>query len=312
MQAMTIIEHSKTEGTSDLTRSYVEIFAQQSDIMAALPYKNVVGGAYPYTIEDASGGIAFRGINESYTPDIGVENPQVEALHIAGGDLDVDMALLKMQGESRRAREEAKKLKRMARAVTNSILGGDNASNPREFDGIQNRLRNRQVIDNSAGAAGGAPLSLSALDDAISQVSGANYLIMNRRFRDVHFTALRRNQSLMGNVEYMTNELGKQIMMYNGIPFLVGYEVGPEGMILPFEEVAAGGGAAQTSSIYAVNFNDGYICGLQNGAIDTRDLGELDDKPVKRTRMEWINGLCIENPYSACRLSGITDAPIVA
>lgn len=313
MKATTIVEHSKTEGTDSLTKAYVEIFAKKSDILMALPYKNVTGGAYPYVIEDEAGGIAFRGINEAYTPDIGVENPQVEQLTVAGGDLDVDMALLKMQGNSRRAREEMKKLKRIARNVTDAILGGDSSSNHREFDGIQRRLRGNQVIDNANGAAGGAPLSLMALDDMISRVSGANYLIMNRRFRDVHFNALRRNQSLTGNLDmYKSEHLGVPVMMYNKIPMLVGYEAGPEGFILPFEEVAAGGGAAETASIYAVRLEDGYVCGLQNGPIDVRDLGEIDEKPVKRSRMEWLSGLVIEHPFAAARLSGITDAPIVA
>lgn len=312
MKAMTIIEHSKLDGTSALTRAYVEIFAKQSDIISALPYKNVTGGAYPYNIEDEGGGIAFRGINESYTPDIGVENPQVEALHIAGGDLDVDIALLKMQGEGRRAREEMKKLKRMSRRVTDAIIGGDNSSNSREFDGLQRRLRGEQVLDNAAGASGGAALSLGALDDLLSRVSGATHLVCNRRFRDVHFKALMRNQSLTGNIELSKDDLGRPVTMYNGIPMLVGYEVGPEASILPFSEVAAGGGAAETTSIYAVRLEDGYVCGLQDSPIDTRDLGEIDDKPVKRTRMEWINGMCIENPYAAARLTGIKDAAIVA
>ena len=313
MQAMTIVEHSKTEGTDKLTQAYVEIFADKSDILMALPYKNVSGGAYPYTVEDEAGGIAFRGINESYTPSTGVENPQVEQLKIAGGDIDVDAAILKTQGMSRRAREEKKKIKHLARNITDAILGGDTSSNAREFDGIQRRLRGDQVLDNSNGAAGGAPLSLMALDDMISRVSGANYLIMNRKFRDVHFNALRRNQSLTGNLDmYKSEHLGVPVMMYNKIPMLVGYEAGPEGFILPFEEVAAGGGAAQTASIYAVRFEDGYMCGLQDSPIDVRDLGEIDDAPVYRTRMEWISGLAIEHPFAAARLTGITDEPIVA
>lgn len=312
MKAMTIVEHSKTEGTSDLNKAYVEIFAKKSDILMAMPYKDVVGGAYRYTVEDAGGKIAFRGLNEAYTPDMGVENPLMEALYIAGGDMDVDCALLKMQGNGRRAKEEMKKLKALARGVTDAILYGDTSSNAREYDGLARRLRGDQVLDNSDGAVGGAALSLTKIDELLSRVDGATHLIMNRKFRDVHFTALRRNQSLMGNIEYMTGELGMPIMTYNRIPMLVGYEVGPEAGILPFNEMAAGGGAAQTSSIYAVRLEDGYVCGLQDSAISVRDLGEIDERPVKRTRMEWLNGMCIENPYSAGRLTGIADAPIVA
>jgi len=33
------------------------------------------------------------------------------------------------------------------------------------------------------------------------------------------------------------------------------------------------------------------VCGLQNGTIDVRDLGEQQVKPVYRTRLEWFVGL---------------------
>ncbi len=307
--AMTLIEHSKN--ASPLTQAVTDIYAQSSDILMALPFKNVVGGAYKYSIEDAGGGIAFRGINESYTPSTGVENPQVETLSIAGGDADVDMFLLATQGEGRRAREENKKIKSLSRGITDAILAGDSSTDPREFDGLQRRLTGDQVLANSA-AAGGAALSLAALDDLIERVTEPTHLIMNKRFRDVHFKGLLRNQTLQGNVDIQKDDLGRPVVLYNGLPFLIGYETGPEARILPFTEVGSGGGGAVTSSIYCVSMKDGHMCGIQDSAIATRDLGELETKPAKRTRIEWYPGIVIENPYSASRLTSITDASIVA
>ena len=49
-------------------RAMIELFAQNSDIIAALPLVAAPGGAYRYDREAALPGVAFRGINESYTP----------------------------------------------------------------------------------------------------------------------------------------------------------------------------------------------------------------------------------------------------
>jgi hypothetical protein len=54
------------------------------------------------------------------------------------------------------------------------------------------------------------------------------------------------------------------------------------------------------------------LSGLQNGAIDVRDLGELDTKPAFRTRVEWYSGLAIYNGRSAARLRYITNAAVTA
>lgn len=310
MQVMTLNEYAKA-AENEVTRAVTELFSDSSDILEAMPFETINGSAYKYNLEDALGGIAFRGVNESFTPDIGIENPQVESLFTAGGEADVDNFILRTHGEARRAREENKKIKQMARSVTDVIMAGNNSSEPREFDGLQRRLTGTQLVHNT-GTSGGAALSLTALDDMISRVVNPTHLIVNRKFRDVHFKALMRNQTLMGNVQLTKNDLGRPVMLYNGLPMLVGYEVGPDAQVLPFTEVANGGGGAVTTSIYCVSFMEGHVWGIQSGAISAKDLGELDSKPARRTRVEWDPGMVIENPYAAARLTSITDAAIAA
>ena len=41
-------------------------------------------------------------------------------------------------------------------------------------------------------------------------------------------------------------------------------------------------------------------------------LGQVDDAPVDRTRIEWYVGEAIFNGRSAARLFGVTDAAVVA
>jgi hypothetical protein len=54
------------------------------------------------------------------------------------------------------------------------------------------------------------------------------------------------------------------------------------------------------------------LTGIQNGPMDVRDLGELQTKPAKRTRVEWHAGIALFHGKAACRLGGITNAAIVA
>jgi hypothetical protein len=46
--------------------------------------------------------------------------------------------------------------------------------------------------------------------------------------------------------------------------------------------------------------------------MEVGDLGEIDDKPVMRTRVEWLVGLAALHGRCASRLRGITDAAVAA
>lgn len=307
MVAITLNEYAKTLA-DPVERAVVELFPASSDILGAIPWETT-GGPYQYNQETTLPGIAFRGINESYTADYSIENPQVEQLFIAGGEVDVDNFLIALS-PARRAREESRKVKSMARSITNVILAGDNSTNLKTPDGLQTRIRGSQIVANS-NASGGGALSLAQLDDAIDRVQEPTHIIMSRAMR-LKFKAAMRNQTLSGNLFMSKDEFGRDVMNYGGLPFLVGYEAGPDGRILPFTETGAGGGTAQCTSLYVVSFKPGNVCGIQLSPMSVRDLGELQSSPQHRTRVEWFPGMCIENPFAAARLSSITDAPIVA
>lgn len=308
MVAITLNEYAKTIENDPITRAVVELFPASSDILGAIPWKTT-NGPYQYSLEGSLPGIAFRGVNESYTGDYSIENPQVEQLFIAGGEADVDNFLLAMDS-ARRAREESRKIKSFARSITNQILAGDNVSTPKAWDGLQTRIKGSQIVANS-NASGGGALSLAQLDDAIDRVQDPTHIIMSRAMR-LKFKAAMRNQTLSGNLFMSKDEFGRDVMNYGGLPFLVGYEAGPDGRILPFTETGAGGGTAQCTSLYVVSFKEGNVCGIQHSPMSVKDLGELQSEPKHRTRVEWYTGMCIENPFAAARLSSITDAAIVA
>jgi hypothetical protein len=57
---------------------------------------------------------------------------------------------------------------------------------------------------------------------------------------------------------------------------------------------ALGTGASDGSSVFALRFGDGYVQGLQTPAgLAVKDLGEIDDSPAYRTRIQHVAGLAI-------------------
>lgn len=309
MTAITLTEYAKTVD-DPMKRAMIMMFADSSDILAALPMVTIQGNAYRYNRTASLPGIAFRGVNESYTPSSGVINPQTETLHIMGGEIDTDNSIIRQFGEGRRALDARMKIQALTADWTSKFISGDQSSEPREFDGLQVRITGSQLIHNST-ASGGAVLSLAKLDEAIDQVNQPTHLIMSRATRR-RFWAAMRNQNIAGNIVMTTDEFGRPQGKYNGLPFLIGYEANDNTAILPFSEAYYGGGTANGTSIYVVSMREGMFNGIQSGPIDVEDLGSLESKPAKRWRVEQDVGLAIEHKNAVARLDSIKDGDIAA
>lgn len=314
MPALTLNEAAKlaADGGETKRAGIIKLYAEKSDVLNVMMFEGIAGNAFSFTQEGDLPATAFRGVNEGFTPSAGTFNPQKVALTLAGGDLDVDRFIVKTQGEQVRSRHEELKVKALAQNVTDTIMNGDNASEPREFDGLQTLVTGTQLVANGS-TSGGDALSLAKLDAAIDSVDSPTHIIMSRTLRRRFMAAVRSSTSGVGsNIVLDKNELGSPILSYAGLPILTGYPVGKNTAILPFSEANPGGGSAVGSSIYVVNFGENGVVGLSNGGIDVRDLGELDDLPVWRTRVEWYMTIAALSPYAASRLWGITDAAIAA
>lgn len=307
--ALTLVEAAKQETGIVKRRAIIELYARSSDVLQMIPFANIEGNALSYNLEETLPGISFRGVNEAFTEDAGVINPMTETLSIAGGDLDVDRFIIRTMGMSQRSVREAMKVKSLALTWTKKFFKGSNQTDPREFDGLQARLSGSQLI--AAGAtANGTPLSLAKLDELIDAVDSPTHLIMNKAMRR-RLTVAARTTSVGGYVTYTQDAFGRKLTQYNDLPILIAEQDSTGVDILGFTESATSGTATGTS-IYAVNFSEGMLSGIQNGGIDVRDLGELDTKPVWRTRVEWFCGLTLTHPKAAARLWSISDAAVTA
>jgi hypothetical protein len=297
--ALTLLEAEKYS-TDVLRRGVIEVFARNSAVFELLPFMEIAGNSYAYNVEETLPGIAFRGVNEGYVESAGVINQSSEKLTILGGDVDVDRYLAQTRGNINdiRAIQTEMKSKALSLEWTRTFFKGDSGANANAFDGLEKRVTGNQVIQ------AGGQVTLALLDELIDAVEGEpDVLFMSKGMRRQIKGLL---QASVHYIESGEDSFGRPVTTYGGIPIRVIETDGAGQEILGFDETDG------TASIYAVKFGaDQYVSGLRNGTVNVRDLGEIDAKPVFRTRIEFYSGLAVFHPRSVARLAGITKgAPV--
>jgi hypothetical protein len=307
--AMTLIEASKRFDSEQKRSAIIELFARSSPLLASVPFMDIQGNAYSYNVEGKLPNIGFRGVNQGYVEGVGVINPETERLRIAGGDLDVDKFLIDTIGGDIRAQEEGMKIKALSGFLTDRLINGNSVTNADEFDGLRARVVGPQLFPaNLTAPAANSPLSLEALDAAIDEVEQPNALVMSKFMQRKLIKAARANFG--GSIEQSDpNEFGWRVNTYNDIPILLADVNHLNQRIIDSNEAGPGGGV-NNQSIYVVNFGEGMVTGLQNQTMRVADLGELEAKPVFRTRIDWYVGLAVMHPRSVARVWGITPADV--
>ena len=309
---LNLVEAKKTGRSDSLKEGIIEIF-REGKLYSSMPQLAITGNAISYNQEQSLPSVGFRGINEAYSTSISILNPQSESLKVFGGDLDIDLALLSMLGQEVQTHQVAQKVKAARLTLEKTIIKGDSSSDVNAFDGIQARIPSgsSQLITNSTN---GGALSLDKLDELIDSVdetvaSNGPVLIMNRAIRR-RLSAAGRVASATGNLRWDADALGRQQYSYSGIP-VIDLDTDAAGDdILQFNETTGSG--STNSSIYCICPGPQGVTLITNGGIQTRDLGELDAKPVRRIRLEAYLGMAVFHPRSIARLEGITDATIVS
>ena len=302
--AMTLIESAKLlqSGGNDLAAGVAMKFAESSNLLGVMPFETINGTAYRYNVEESLPGVGFRGLNEAFSESVGVINPQVEALKFLGGDMDVDRAIVDNEGAAARAAHIALKVKAAALKFDKTFIKGDSTSDPREFDGLQNRLGGSQVIANHATGAG---LSIDKLREAIDQTDDPSAIIMSKAVRRL-LTGGATNTSVGGFVTYDSGSFGRRVTLFDDLPILELDRDNENNTILDFSETGT------TTSIYVVSFGDLALKGIQGKDLNARDLGEIDSKPVYRTRVDWDVSVALMGARAATRLKNITNAAVTA
>lgn len=305
---LTLLEAAKSE--RDPQRGAVIRILNEGELLPVMNIRNVEGPGLFYDQEGELPAIGYRGINEGLDHTYGVLNPQAEALKIMGSDIDVDTFLLDTQGDQARANQIQMKIRAMRLTIEDQFINGDESRNPRESDGLRRRINDGSSQSITQGTAA---LSLGKLDelcDAVDAQGGQKYLLMGKAMRR-RLTQAHRTPSIGNFLETSRDAFGRPLTSYNGIPILATDTNAQNVAIQGFTE------ASSTTSIYCVSFGDTLTTMLQGKirgqfGISTRLMGEVDDAPVDRTRIEWYHAFAVLNGRSCARLRLITDAPVVA
>lgn len=316
--AITLPEAAKLSRTY-LQRGVLQTFVQESPVLDRIPFMSIEGNAYAYNEEGTLPGVAFRAVNAGYDESTGTVNQKSESLKIFGGDADVDRFIQKTRSDlnDQRAVQTRLKVKSISYGFQNEFINGDVAVDPLGFDGLRKRLVGSQVID--AGPDGLPIVGDSAydihaffdrLDELVSAVpglTGDNGALYTHRNVVGKIKSAARHISADVFVEKDIN--GKRVVLWNGVPVLDIGQTAAGADIIPMTETI--GDAEDATSIYAVRFGedegDQAVTGLTNGGVDVYDMGELQEKPSLRTRIEFYTGVAVFGGRGAARLRGVLN-----
>lgn len=279
-------------------RGAIETAAQVSWVWDRMPFENIEGNSYAYDKDKVLPGTAFRTVNEAYIESTGVINQDVESLVILGGDADVDRFIERTMGSARGvllADQIRMKLESAQSTYVDTMFNGDVNVNPKGFDGLKKRLLGDQVID--ATAAADSEAFLDDLDSLFAAVDGGPDAVYGPADLIGRLKSLGRK---VGGAEYINSEItGKREFTWNGVSFIdpgnhwSGRKIIPNG----------------SGDVYAVKFANGFnqvgVMGIQNGYLDCYLLGELQEKPAFRARIDYYPGLVVQGGRAAARLRGV-------
>lgn len=315
--AITLAEAAKLSQDT-LRRGVLETFVQESNILDRIPFMEIEGNAFAYNEEATLPGVAFRAVNGGYTESTGTVNQKTESLVILGGDADVDRFIVQTRGNvnDQRAVQTGMKVKAASYLFQDTFFNGDSAVDTNSFDGLKKRLTGGQVI---ATATNGAAINtddstrhafFDKLDELVAAVPGLNGANGAIYANTAIAAKIRSAGRRIGGVEMVREDLtGKRVLTWNGIPILDPGSTAAGVTILPQTETQ--GTSDVASSVYAVKFGEDEseqsVTGLTNGGVQVTDMGEIDDKPALRTRIEFYAGVGVFGGKAAARLTGVLN-----
>lgn len=269
-----------------LQAGVIETLATESKLLATMPFMSIVGGGYSYNVETGLPDVEFRAINEAYTPSMGTRERKTEHLVILGGEAVVDSFQVEVHSDVNNllAIETSLKAKSIAHTFEQTFISGDTTEDTNAFDGIAKRVKESgNVLAMDSLTDEGVTTLAQHLDNLLDMVQGgANSLIMNKA------TRRKLTREARESIEYTTNSFGVQQYTYGGVPI-----IDVEKEILE-----------TNGDVFAVRFGaNEAVTGLQSSSgVSVKPLGELDQTPQYKNRIEWFVGLAVFNPYSVAHL----------
>jgi hypothetical protein len=306
--AMTLEEAAKLSNDM-LMQGVVETIVKDSPVLQRLPFIEIVGNGLTYNQEKTLPNIDFYDVGDTWAESTPTFEQITANLKIMGGDADVDNFLKSTRSNVQDL--EAAVIELKAKALRDkfeeTFVYGDSDSNAKQFDGLRTLIDTESAGDQViAMGATGATLTLNKLDELIDAVKGGkpDMLIMSRRSRRKINALVRAAGGVMAETD--RDKWGNFVQLWDGVP------IGTNDWILDTHTVAGSVETATTggtcSTIYAVQFGEGALCGLTSpGHLQAEPVGPLENKDASRTRVKWYVSLALFSSIKAAALIGVKD-----
>jgi HK97 family phage major capsid protein len=294
--ALTLTEAAKLSNNIVL-QGVVETIVSESPVLQVLPFIDINGNALVYNQENTLPAANFYNVGDTWAEATPTFTQQTATLCILGGDADVDQYI--QQTRTNIQDIEAviieEKAKSVRRAWEQQFINGTTGANG--FNGLLSLVQGGQTIN--PGSNGGV-LTLALLDQLIDLVKPGkpDMLLVSRRTRRTLTQLVRASGAF---IESEINTFGQWQQFYNGIPIGVS-DYQPDNEVL-------GSSGAVCSSIYAVQFGEGRVAGIQGaGGLQVERVGPVQTKDAIRWRIKWYTGLACFGTLCLARLQGITPS----
>jgi len=295
--ALTLTEGAKLSNNVVL-QGVVETIVRESPVLQVLPFIDITGNALVYNQENSLAVAGFFNVGDTWVESTPTFTQLSAVLAILGGDADIDNYLRTTRGNVQDL--EAVVLELKAKAVRQTweqtfITGSGVAGS---FAGLDPLIAGAPASQTAvAGTGNGATLTLALIDQLVDSVRPGkpDMLLMSRRSRR-QLSQLVRAAGAFFTTD--VNEFGMWQERYNGIPIGVSDYI---------SEAQTQGTSNVATTIYALQFGEGRVCGLQGGGGMTVDrIGELETKDAIRWRVKWYTSLAMFGTLCAARLQGVT------
>jgi hypothetical protein len=305
--ALTLAEAAKLSNDM-LMQGVVETIVKDSPVLQRLPFIEIVGNGLTYNQENTLPNIDFYDVGDTWNESTPTFTQLTANLKIMGGDADVDNFLKSTRSNIQDL--EAAIIELKAKALQSKFeemfIYGNTVTSSKQFDGLKKLINTGtagpQVI---AMGTAGATLTLGKLDELIDAVKGGkpDMLLMSRRSRR-KINAIVREDG--GMTQSDRDQWGNFVQLWDSIPVGVNDWILDTHVVASSVETATTGG--DCSTIYAVQFGEGALCGLTSpGHLQVEPVGALENKDASRTRVKWYVSLALFSSIKAAALIGVKD-----
>lgn len=324
------LEEAKVGMADRVDQSVVDTFQRSSLLLDKLTFDNAIspgtGGStltYGYTQLKTPATAGVRAINAEYTANEAKREKKTAAAVIMGGSFQVDRVL---QNTSGAVDELAFQLEQKIKAVANEFhylvingkaAGTAGAGKPEgTFDGLakmltgtSNEIASEVDVSTADLMTKNAQAFLDEIDALLSQVDGANMLMMNGKM----LTKFRGIARRAGYYERTKDDAGRVIETYNGVPIVnLGKYYNGTASVDAVADTAATASALGKSDIYAVSLGlDGFhgISPTGTGVVQSYMPDMAQPGAIKTGEVELVAGVVLKNTLKAGVLKGIGTAP---